>query len=172
MGNAPSIVLYAALLAIPAYISFRLIKGVGSTSSTTRVPEEDSDRELKSVMQPPRTDLEDPKDDPFTPEELREYDGSIPGKPIYVAIKGSYYTWLHYLPVWLKEESLLTGTIFDVSRKADVYGPGKSYNIFAGNDGSKGLGMSSLRTEDAVADYTDLDDKDKKTLDDWYDFFK
>jgi membrane-associated progesterone receptor component len=91
MGNTPSIVLYATLFAVPAYISFRLIKGVGATSSTTRVPAEDSDRELKSVMQPPRIDLEDPKDDPFTPEELREYDGSIPGKPIYVAIKGSYY---------------------------------------------------------------------------------
>lgn len=92
MGNVPSIVLYAALFAIPAYISFILIRGVGATSSTTRVPAEDSDRELKSVMQPPRTNLEDPKDDPFTPEELRQYDGSIPGKPIYVAIKGSYYT--------------------------------------------------------------------------------
>lgn len=67
---------------------------------------------------------------------------------------------------------MLKGTIFDVSRKADVYGPGKSYNIFAGKDGSKGLGMSSLKSEDAVADYTDLDDKDKKTLDEWYDFFK
>ena len=71
---------------------------------------------------------------------------------------------------WLK--SPLTGTIFDVSRKADVYGPGKSYNVFAGKDGSKGLGMSSLKPQDAVADYKGLDEKEMKTLDEWYEFFK
>ena len=39
-------------------------------------------------MQPARTDLAPPKDDPFTQEQLREFDGSDPEKPIYVAIKG------------------------------------------------------------------------------------
>jgi membrane-associated progesterone receptor component len=174
MGHALSIVLYTALFAVPAYISYRLILGAGTIPSTTRVPAEDTDRELKSVMQPPRTDLEDPKSDPFTLEELREYDGSVPGKPIYVAIKGSCYLiiWLPFCTVRLTDESLPTGTIFDVSRKADVYGPGKSYNIFAGKDGSKGLGMSSLKPEDAVADYKNLDEKETKTLDEWYEFFK
>ncbi|KAK2464787.1 hypothetical protein APHAL10511_003205 [Amanita phalloides] len=151
MGNTSSVVTYGALFAIPAYITYRLFAGKNTTSSTTRVPAEDTNRPLTSVMQPPRTDLTEPKDDPFTPEQLREYDGSVPGKPIYVAIKG---------------------TVFDVTRKADVYGPGKSYNIFAGKDGSRGLGMSSLKPEDAVADYSELDDKDRKTLDDWYDFFR
>lgn len=28
-----------------------------------------------------------------------------------------------------------------------MYGPGKSYNVFAGKDGSKGLGLSSLKPE-------------------------
>ena len=95
MGNAPSIVLYTALFAVPAYISYKLIVGA-NTISPTRVPAEDTDRELKSVMQPPRTDLEDPKDDPFTPEKLREYDGSVPGNPIYVAIKGSCYVFIWF----------------------------------------------------------------------------
>lgn len=63
------------------------------------------------------------------------------------------------------------GTIFDVSAKADVYGPGKSYNIFAGKDGSRGLGLSSLKTEDAVADYSGLDDKNMQVLNDWHSFF-
>jgi membrane-associated progesterone receptor component len=58
-----------------------------------------------------------------------------------------------------------------VSRKADVYGPGKGYNVFAGKDGSQGLGMSSLKPEHAVPDYSSLDPKDRKTLDDWFDFF-
>ena len=46
-----------------------------------------------------------------------------------------------------------------MSSKADVYGQGKSYNIFAGKDGSRGLALSSLKPEDAVADYSGLDEK-------------
>lgn len=45
--------------------------------------------------------------------------------------------------------------------------PGKGYHIFAGKDGSRGLGMSSLKPEDAVPDYSTLDDKQLKVLDDW-----
>ncbi|KAF9482090.1 cytochrome b5 [Pholiota conissans] len=101
-------------------------------------------------MQAPRDDLLPPKDDPFTTAELKAFDGSDPTKPIYVAIKG---------------------TVFDVSTKAEVYGAGRSYNVFAGKDGSRGLGMSSLKPEDAVADYSTLDEKDMKTLNDWHAFF-
>ena len=61
--------------------------------------------------------------------------------------------------------------MFDVTHKADVYGPSRSYSVFAGKDGSRGLGMSSLKVEDAVADYSTLDDKDRKVLDDWHAFF-
>ncbi|EIN09923.1 cytochrome b5, partial [Punctularia strigosozonata HHB-11173 SS5] len=91
-----------------------------------------------------------PKDDPYTLEQLKEFDGSDPSKPIYVAIKGD---------------------VFDVTRKADVYGHGKSYNIFAGKDGSKGLGMSSLKEEDAVPDWSELPGSEKKVLNDWHSFF-
>ncbi|KAM5533750.1 hypothetical protein V8D89_012623 [Ganoderma adspersum] len=106
--------------------------------------------ETKSIMQPPKTDLAPPKDDPFTVEQLLQFDGTDPSKPIYVAIKG---------------------TVFDVTRKADTYGKGKSYNLFAGKDASRALGMSSLKPEDAVSDYSSLSQADMKTLDDWYDFF-
>ena len=58
-----------------------------------------------------------------------------------------------------------------MTHKADSYGPGKSYNIFAGKDGSRGLGKSSLKIEDAVADYSTLGDPEKKVLDDWHSFF-
>lgn len=58
-----------------------------------------------------------------------------------------------------------------MSAKADVYGPGKSYSIFAGKDGSKGLGLSSLKPEDAVPDYSDLPPAETKVLDDWHSFF-
>jgi len=54
--------------------------------------------------------------------QLAQYDGKTPGKSIYVAIKG---------------------TIFDVSSKPEMYGPGTSYGIFAGKDGSYGEPFST-----------------------------
>jgi len=103
-----------------------------------------------TIMQAPREDLIPPKDDPFTLEELKAFDGSDASKPVYVAIKG---------------------TIFDVSRKRETYGPGGSYAVFAGKDGSRGLGLSSLKPEDAVPDWSTLEEKDRKTLNDWHAFF-
>jgi len=94
--------------------------------------------------------LDPPKDDPISPEELAQHDGSDPSKAIWVAIKGQ---------------------VFDVSAKRDMYGPGCGYNIFAGKDGSRGLGRSSLKPEDAVADYSVLEEKDMKVLDDWVKYF-
>jgi membrane-associated progesterone receptor component len=61
--------------------------------------------------------------------------------------------------------------VFDVSHKRDVYGPGKSYNVFTGKDASRGLGKSSLKTEDAVPNYSDLTESELKVLNDWYNFF-
>lgn len=104
----------------------------------------------KSIMSAPRDDLDPPKEDPFTAEQLAKYDGSDPELPIYVAVKG---------------------TIFDVTRKADMYGPGKSYNIFAGKDGSRGLAMPSLKPENVIADYSDLSERQCKVLNDWHSFF-
>ncbi|KAL1748318.1 cytochrome b5 [Schizophyllum fasciatum] len=104
----------------------------------------------KSIMQAENPNLAPPKDDPFTLEDLKRFDGSDGSTPIYVSIKG---------------------TVFDVSSKRDVYGPGRSYGIFAGKDPSKGLGMSSLKPEHAVPDYEDLNEGDRKVLDDWHGFF-
>lgn len=64
-----------------------------------------------------------------------------------------------------------TGTVFDVSHKRDTYGPGKSYGVFSGKDASKALGKSSLKPEDAVPDYRDLEEKEMKVLNDWHAFF-
>jgi len=104
----------------------------------------------KTIMQPPRGDLDPPKHDPLTLAALAAFDGSDASKPIYVSIKGD---------------------VFDVTRKRDVYGPGGSYNIFAGRDGSRGLGLSSLKLEDAVPDYSALAENERKVLDDWHAFF-
>ena len=61
--------------------------------------------------------------------------------------------------------------MFDVSHKSDTYGPGKSYNLFAGKDASKALGKSSLKPEEAVPDYSDLPENEMKVLNDWHVFF-
>jgi membrane-associated progesterone receptor component len=39
-------------------------------------------------MQPSRDDLDPPKVDPFTLDELKQFDSSDNSKPIYVSIKG------------------------------------------------------------------------------------
>ncbi|KAJ7032183.1 cytochrome b5 [Mycena alexandri] len=140
---------YALVLLLPAaYLARRYYRSSSQTSAVVTAPAED--KPVKSIMQAPRDDLAPPKDDPFTLAQLKEFDGSDPSKLIYVSIKG---------------------TVFDVTPKADVYGAGRSYNIFAGKDGSKGLGMSSLKEEDAVPDYRELNEGNRKVLDDWHAFF-
>ncbi|KAJ7055757.1 cytochrome b5-like heme/steroid binding domain-containing protein [Mycena amicta] len=101
-------------------------------------------------MQPARDDLDPPKDDAYTLAQLAEFSGADSSKPIYLSIKG---------------------TVFDVSRNTAVYGPTGSYSLFAGKDASRGLGLSSLKEEDAVPDYAELEEKDRKVLDDWHAFF-
>ena len=159
--------LYSLLLAVPVvYIARRTF--TSATPKAMASANEKKDEEPKTLMQPPREDLQLPKDDPITLEQLKEFDGSDPSKPIYVSIKGT--TLLTVVYPWRPADGH-AGTVFDVSRKLEVYGPGKSYNLFAGKDGSKGLGMSSLKPEHAVSDYSELDAKDAKVLDDWHDFF-
>ncbi|KAJ7183868.1 cytochrome b5 [Mycena filopes] len=144
-----SFVKYALVLLLPAaYLARRYYRS--SPHPVAAPPALVEEQPVKSIMQAPREDLAPPKSDPFTLAQLKEFDGSDPSKPIYVSIKG---------------------TVFDVTPKADVYGAGRSYNIFAGKDGSKGLGMSSLKEEHAVPDYTDLNEGDRKVLDDWHAFF-
>ncbi|KAI8367666.1 cytochrome b5-like heme/steroid binding domain-containing protein [Radiomyces spectabilis] len=91
-----------------------------------------------------------PKDTPITVSELKKHDGSDESLPIYVAIKGD---------------------IFDVSANKASYGKGAGYNCFAGKDASRALGMSSLKPEDCVADYSTLTEKELETLDQWHAFF-
>jgi hypothetical protein len=46
-----------------------------------------------SIMSQPAADLAPPKDDPFTIEQLKHFDGATLDIPIYVAIKGSLQLW-------------------------------------------------------------------------------
>ncbi|KAK4949926.1 hypothetical protein LTR10_011768 [Elasticomyces elasticus] len=96
-----------------------------------------------------KVELAPPKDEEITLEELSQCDGTNPDKPTYVAIKG---------------------TVFDVSKNA-AYGEKGSYRVFAGKDPSRALALSSLKPEDCVPEWDDLDDKYKTVLDEWYSFF-
>jgi predicted heme/steroid binding protein len=52
----------------------------------------------------------------FTLTELREFDATDPTKPVYLAVKG---------------------VVFDVTRRREMYAPGRGYSVFAGRDASK-----------------------------------
>ncbi|KAK5946626.1 hypothetical protein PMZ80_000769 [Knufia obscura] len=93
--------------------------------------------------------LDKPKDAIITQEELAAADGSDPDKPTYVAIKG---------------------VVFDVSRNK-AYQAGGSYAVFAGKDPSRALASSSLKKEECVPEWYDLEEEKKTVLNDWFKFF-
>lgn len=66
----------------------------------------------------------------MTPEELSAYDGTDPSKPVYLAING---------------------TIYDVSARREVYGPGGSYGFFSGRDASRAF-VTGCFQEDLTPD--------------------
>ncbi|KAK4051205.1 hypothetical protein OIV83_003027 [Microbotryomycetes sp. JL201] len=137
-----------------ASVRFTLPPAPTPTQSTTSPKGSGSSiaESVSSMMQPPPDlKLNPPKDDPITKEELKKYDGSNPDLGIYVAIKG---------------------TVFDVSAKKDMYGPGCGYNIFTGKDASVALGRSSLKWEDAHSDYSILNQDEMGVLNDWYKYFE
>ncbi|KAF2102842.1 cytochrome b5 [Rhizodiscina lignyota] len=65
---------------------------------------------------------------------------------------------------------LVKGKVFDVTGNT-AYSPKGSYHVFTGKDASRALALSSLKPEDCRPEWEDLEDKDKKVLDDWMTFF-
>ncbi|KAF2026779.1 cytochrome b5 [Setomelanomma holmii] len=78
-------------------------------------------REWKAVLQ---------REVHLTDQELLQYDGTDPNKPIYLA---------------------LNGTIYDVSISPQTYGPGGSYHFFAGRDAARAF-LTGCFQEDATPD--------------------
>ncbi|GME68357.1 unnamed protein product [Ambrosiozyma monospora] len=70
----------------------------------------------------------------------------------------------------------IKGTVFDVTANQGAYGVGKGYHVFVGRDASRALGKSSLDKADvdeAVSwNYSTLNMKQLKVLDDWFMYFK
>ncbi|PIK58120.1 hypothetical protein BSL78_04976 [Apostichopus japonicus] len=80
----------------------------------------------------------------FTTDEIAEYDGSDPDKPIYMAVKG---------------------LVFDVTDGKEFYGKGKGYNVLVGRDATRAVALWSLEKKDLTHDVTGLTEKQLKSLD-------
>ncbi|KAI0521836.1 cytochrome b5-like heme/steroid binding domain-containing protein [Xylaria bambusicola] len=103
--------------------------------------------------------LDPPKDDPITLEELAQADGTE-GRKAYVAIKASHrfsQAPLHRIEI---------GKIYDVTGNK-MYAPGAGYNVFVGKDASRALAMTSTKPEDVKPEWRDLPDNQQKVLNDW-----
>ncbi|XP_059451639.1 membrane steroid-binding protein 2-like [Corylus avellana] len=81
-----------------------------------------------------------------TEEELKQYDGSDPQKPLLMAIKGQ---------------------IYDVSQSRVFYGPGGPYALFAGKDASRALAKMSFEEKDLTGDVSGLGPFELEALQDW-----
>ncbi len=63
--------------------------------------------------------------------------------------------------------------VFDVSfGGSQFYGPGCSYEVFAGKNASRNLAKMSLEEEDSNSTISDLNEKEVKTLKDWMNTFE
>ncbi|KAE8056236.1 hypothetical protein FH972_013026 [Carpinus fangiana] len=82
----------------------------------------------------------------LTAQQLSQYNGTDPSKPIYVAVKGR---------------------IFDVTNGKSFYGPGGAYALFAGKDASRALAKMSKNDEDVSPSLDGLSEKEIGVLDDW-----
>ncbi|KAK3403887.1 hypothetical protein EUGRSUZ_K00245 [Eucalyptus grandis] len=79
-------------------------------------------------------------------EELKQYDGADPKKPLLMAIKGQ---------------------IYDVSQSRMFYGPGGPYALFAGKDASRALAKMSFEDKDLTGDISGLGPFEIDALQDW-----
>ncbi|KAK7311918.1 hypothetical protein RJT34_10390 [Clitoria ternatea] len=87
----------------------------------------------------------------LTAQQLAQYNGTDPSKPIYVAIKGR---------------------VFDVTTGKNFYGPGGPYAMFAGKDASRALAKMSKNDEDISSSLDGLSDKEICVLNDWENKFQ
>lgn len=116
---------------------------VGSSLLAPRHP---PPRRLEAQTAPPPPVPEPVQVGEITEEELRQYDGSDPEKPLLMAIKGQ---------------------IYDVSESRMFYGPGAAYALFAGKDASRALAKMSFESQDLNGDISGLTPMELSALNDW-----
>ncbi|ORY43412.1 cytochrome b5 [Rhizoclosmatium globosum] len=86
----------------------------------------------------------------LTAEELKQYDGSDPSKPIYLAIKGRVY---------------------DVSAGEQYYGKNGGYKFFAGVDAARAYITGCFETH-LIPDLRGLSETEIESLSSWTDFYE
>ncbi|KAF9964572.1 hypothetical protein BGZ73_001821 [Actinomortierella ambigua] len=85
----------------------------------------------------------------FTQEELAQYDGTDPKKPIYLAIKGE---------------------VFDVTAGGGFYAKGGGYGFFSGKDASRAYATGCFDTH-LTHDLRGLPPSDLAAIDGWHRFY-
>ncbi|EGG13724.1 cytochrome b5 domain-containing protein [Cavenderia fasciculata] len=117
-----------------------------STSTTTNTTNNNTTSSTSSSTTSSTSTSSTSSDKVFTLEELSKYNG-VNGNQIYVSVNGK---------------------VFDVSSKPEFYGPGKSYNLFAGHDATTCLGKNNLTKESLdKLDTTDFTPEQKANLEKW-----
>ncbi len=107
------------------------------------------EKEKKAIGEPMTTDdVMTMKKGDLTRKELKEFDGKSDDK--------------HFLLLACK------GTIFDVTRGRDFYGPGGPYNCFCGKDASLAFAKVSTAEEHMNAKCSNLFAMEVDALNDWY----
>ncbi|KAK2715130.1 membrane-associated progesterone receptor component 1-like [Artemia franciscana] len=100
---------------------------------------------------PPKPQLPPLEKQDMTIRQLKEYDGTKNDGRILVAVNGS---------------------IFDVTPKKNLYGPGGSYSPFAGRDASRALALFDVTVvKDEYDDLTDLTESQMSHVREWQDQF-
>lgn len=79
----------------------------------------------------------------FTEEELKRYDGSEEGQPIFMAVKG---------------------VVFDVTTGREFYGKNAPYNTLVGKDSTRAVAKMSLDPADLTSDITGLTEEQLESL--------
>jgi len=87
----------------------------------------------------------------ITLDELERYSGRDPFLPLLLSVRG---------------------TIFDVSKGKDFYGPGGGYEVFAGKEVARALAIMSLKAEDCTDNLEGVTEKQMGTLKEWEDKFR
>lgn len=101
--------------------------------------------------QEPSVPIPDAEERDYARSELAAYDGSDPGKPLLIGIRGHVY---------------------DVTRGRDFYGPGGPYGMFAGKDCTRALAKVSFDADLFTADLSGLDRDELDKLEEWIEMFE
>jgi membrane-associated progesterone receptor component len=99
----------------------------------------------------PRLPLPEAEQRDYTLDELSTFDGSDPGRPLLIAIRGFVY---------------------DVGRGRDFYGPGGPYGMFAGKDCTRALAKVAFDFELFTGDLEGLEQAELDQLDEWIEMFE